>query len=61
MQLTKKLWILAAVLTMAGTAFAQAEKESATGFYHLEFVTKELDENKRKRSEKSRVIKFIAE
>ena len=46
MQLTKKLWILTAILMMAGTAFAQAEKESATAFYHLEFVTKELDENK---------------
>jgi hypothetical protein len=31
---------------MAGTAFSQAEKESATAFYRLDFVTKELDDNK---------------
>ena len=46
MRTTTKLWILTGVLTMVGTSFAQTEKESATGFYHLDFVTKELDDNK---------------
>ena len=46
MRTTWKLWILAGVLLLAGTAFAQAEKESATAFYRLDFVTKELDDAK---------------
>jgi hypothetical protein len=44
--MNKRLWILAVVLLMAGTAFAQAEKDGATAFYHLDFVTKEMDDNK---------------
>ncbi len=46
MRITRKLQILTGVLLMAGAAYAQAEKESAPAFYHLEFVTKELDEAK---------------
>jgi hypothetical protein len=38
------LGIFAGVLLMAGTSYAQAEKESAITFYHLDIVTKELDE-----------------
>jgi hypothetical protein len=46
MQTKTKLWILTGVLLLARTSFAQAEKESSNGFYHLDFVAKELDDNK---------------
>lgn len=46
MGITTKFWIVTSVLLMAGTAFAQTEKESFTGFYRLDFATKELDDNK---------------
>jgi hypothetical protein len=41
------LWILTGVLLLpAGPSLAQTERESPNGFYHLDFVTKELDDNK---------------
>lgn len=47
MRRTTKLYLLAGVLlAMAGTAWAQAEREINTGFYRLDFVTKELDDTK---------------
>lgn len=46
MRTTTKLWILTGVLMLAHTSFAQTERESPNGFYHLDFVTKELDDNK---------------
>lgn len=46
MRTTTKLWILTGVLLMARTSFAQPERESVTGFYRLDFVTKEVDDNK---------------
>lgn len=46
MRTTTKLWILTGVLLLARTSFAQTERESPNGFYRLDFVTKELDDNK---------------
>ena len=46
MRTTTKLWILTGVLLLAHTSFAQTERESPNGFFHLDFVTKELDDNK---------------
>src|SRR6185436_15426844 len=44
MKRSTKLWMLTAVIMMCGTAFAQTEVSS--GFYRLDFVTKELDDTK---------------
>lgn len=44
MKTSTKLWMLAGVLMMAGTSHAQTE--TSTGFYRLDFVTKELDDTK---------------
>src|SRR6185369_44062 len=46
MRTTTKVLLLSSVLLLSKLSFAQAEKESATGFYHLDFVAKELDDNK---------------
>jgi len=46
MRTTTKLWILTGVLLLARTSFAQTDRESPNGFYRLDFVTKELDDNK---------------
>src|SRR5579871_4923765 len=46
MRMSRMLQIAAAVLLLSGTVYAQAEKETPTGFYRLEFVTKELDDTK---------------
>src|SRR5579872_4214135 len=44
MRTCTKLGILTGVLWMAGTSYAQSEKAAA--FYHLDIVTREMEENK---------------
>jgi len=46
MRTSTKMWIATGLLLLVRTSYAQAEKESPTGFYRLDFVTKELDEAK---------------
>ena len=46
MRTSTKMWIATGLLLLARTTYAQAEKESPSGFYRLDFVTKELDETK---------------
>jgi hypothetical protein len=46
MRTSTKMWIATGLLLLVRTSYAQAEKESPSGFYRLDFVTKELDEAK---------------
>ena len=46
MRVATEMGILAGVVLMAGSAYAQAEQESAATFHRLDFVTRELEENR---------------
>ncbi len=46
MRMSTKMWIATGLLLLAQTTYAQAEKEGPSGYFRLDFVTKELDETK---------------
>jgi hypothetical protein len=43
---TSSLGILAGILLMTAISHAQTDRESPSGFYHLDFVTREFDQGK---------------